>query len=91
MTKRYRCNSCDGVYNPDQPGGYYHACPSYRLVKKGPGGPGILPGDPGEYEDVTKIPQYEPILEPRDENLDDSDPEKPKRPRKEGKGAEEVE
>lgn len=26
MTGR-KCNSCGGVYKPDQPGGYYHACP----------------------------------------------------------------
>jgi len=23
----YRCTSCGGVYDPDQPGKYYHKCP----------------------------------------------------------------
>ena len=54
MTK-YRCLSCGGEYDPDQPGGYYHACP-------------------------------EGTKDPRDENLDDSRPDKPIRPRKKGKG-----
>jgi len=90
VTPKMRCLSCDGEYDPDQPGGYYHRCPDYRLVKKGPGGPGVEPGDPGEYADVTKIPQYQRIPEPRDENLDDRDPEKPVRPRKEGRGREPV-
>lgn len=88
MTK-LRCRSCGGIYNPDQPGGYYHTCPPYRLVRVGPGGPNIEPGDPGPYEDVTKIPQYEVILDPRDENLDDTIREKPRRKR-EGKGVEPV-
>lgn len=85
---RFRCLSCDGEYSPDQPGGYKHVCPPYRLVKKGPGGPNIEPGDPGEYKDVTKLSQYEPIKSPRDENVDDSVPDKPKPCKKEGKGRE---
>ena len=56
---RCRCLSCGGVYDPDQPGGYYHACP-------------------------------EGTKDPRDENLDDSRPDKPIRPKKKGKGREEV-
>lgn len=27
MTDMKKCKSCNGVFDKDQPGGYYHACP----------------------------------------------------------------
>ena len=88
MTK-YHCKACGGEYTPDQPGSYFHVCPAYRLIKKGPGAPNVEPGDSGEYKDVTKTLQYTLILNRRNENVDDSDPEHPKI-KAEGEGRETV-
>lgn len=34
MTPMQKCNSCGGIYDPTQPGGYYHACPPVTVDGK---------------------------------------------------------
>ena len=65
-----KCSSCGGTYDPDQPGGYYHICPSDRyvdIVEKATGKP--LEGDPDPSKEYTG--RLVKTAFPRDENVDD--------------------
>jgi hypothetical protein len=63
---RYECLSCGGIYDPDQPGGYYHVCPPIakptgrRISFKMPDGTVI------QTEEV----EYLENPDKRDENID---------------------
>ena len=83
-----RCNSCGGVYDPDQHGGYYHQCPEdvyVDVVEKGTGIP--LEGDPDPLKQYVGRRINTPFS--RDENIDDEGKQKKGKHRDKG-GASEV-
>ena len=83
-----KCTSCGGVYDPDQPGGYYHACPDevvVDVVEKATGIP--LEGDPDPSKAYIGRRITTPF--PRDENINDQGQPKKGKHRDKG-GASEV-